>query len=200
MKIEIKPNDQSRVGEVIRRSNWDIKDRIALTYVGSEIVVGINLRGKEIVAERLSPWELYEEPKEEDANIPNSFIPGICPDGKLTESYSSYHNPKTSEESSVKCEHESIFKGPYGCTACTEKETRDKFTVKDEHIHFSKKNPKLLSPALIRTMTGQYKITPELYDAIPTGYMDANGFPARKVIWPALDANGKPIQYLVEEE
>lgn len=214
MKIEIKPNDQSQVGQVIRRSDWSERFRMAITYVGGRYIVGIDEKGNEIVENQAGSWELYEEPKKEcehawktnsteGINIVKRFCTK-CNEVDLGDIGNDY--PKTGEESSVKCDHK--YSGGYirlkgwnytqDIRVCFKCKVID-YLKKDIELELPKKNPKLLSPALMKLTGGKYKITNLLFSENPVWIGDDKYY-VEKIIWPALDANGNPIQYLVEEE
>lgn len=64
-KFIIQPNDQQWVGKTLRRSNSSPNFKFRVTYVGDDIIVGINEHGREDSFPRVSVgvyWELYKEP------------------------------------------------------------------------------------------------------------------------------------------
>lgn len=124
-RIEIKPEDQSFVGQKIRWSTWDMDEWVILRYVGKKCVFAEASSGKDdcredwwnISDKSNAYWELYEEPKKYE----------------------------------------------------------------------------IVSPAVIGEQS--YQITTQVYETEQKARLE---WPTSFHSWPALDANGNPIQYRVE--
>lgn len=188
MKIQIKPNDQSLVDKELCLRVWVSMPALSgITkfvpkFVGEQVMIGETFykNKPKSIGDHWGlghDWELYEEPKKE-------------------------------------CEH-FWTKAPidmfYGCKKCGVAGVGSPEGVLALKPY--KKKPKLLSPALYQDVGGEWVLSKELYLEKPKElisqlyhlyhspkepvYLDIDKI---NLIWPALDANGKPIQYLIEED
>lgn len=266
MKIKIKPNDQSWVGKLIRKSYWDESAFLEILYVGFENLFGRNRLGYENMWEISNDdWELYKtgekywfsvndvlrsihnifdvlnspifvsrphytfhvssiandkvvlRPCDDIENTycvkisditPERFVKTECDECHLKEEQkrlklnSDVRNSINSELFSLYQKHENeknfnllspAWFGGYSKFIWPDLDANGKPIQK----HENKKNLKLFSPAI---WLGK---TPALSQCL---YSSKEDFESRntdldgvKYIWPALDANGNPIQYLIEE-